>query len=693
MTADSFPRQYARTQRLTLGEPRNVVVSPDGKRVVFCRSSSGSDPVNSLWVYDVDSSTERLVVDARVTSSDSAPGESDLERARRERAREGAGGIVSYSCDADVSKAVFVLRGTLMIADLLAGTSVDITPQEGAVFDPRLSPCGRRVAYVVGDELHVRREDGSTSVIASGDGEFVSWGRAEFIAAEEMGRQRGHWWSPDGERLVVTRVDESTVDTVWIADPAHPGSLPRAIQYPKAGTRNAIVSAVVATLDGTHVPISWDVAAFPYLTSVTWTNGGLVIGVQSRDQRTLSWQIVDPNTGKTTTVDTECDDQWVELVPGSPVLTSDGTLIWCGERNGVRSLVSRDRTLTPDDLQVRTVVGTSDTHVWVSANRLEQPEVLHTYAIAIDGSSCDAVTSGEGVHSSVIGGSTRVTRSASLTSPRARFFVSTGAELTNVAESPLVTPNVTLHRLGTRGIPTAIVVPSNHDGRRLPVLFDPYGGPHAQRVVSSSTAYCASQWFADQGFIVVIADGAGTPGLGSEWERKVAGDLAAPVLDDQISVLDELATLRPDADLSKVAIRGWSFGGYLAALAVLRAPNRFHAAIAGAPVTDWRLYDTHYTERYLGDPSVNAAPYDATSLIADASKLERPLLLIHGLADDNVLAAHTLQLSSALLANGKAHETLLLSGVSHMTPQEVVAENLLLHQVDFLRRALNLSVR
>ncbi|NCZ93825.1 MAG: hypothetical protein EBZ00_07610, partial [Actinobacteria bacterium] len=176
-----------------------------------------------------------------------------------------------------------------------------------------------------------------------------------------------------------------------------------------------------------------DVAAFPYLTSVTWTNGGLVIGVQSRDQRTLSWQTVDPNTGKTTTVDTESDDQWVELVPGSPVLTSDGTLIWCGERNGVRRLVSRDRTLTPDDLQVRSVVGASDTHVWVSANRLEQPEVLHTYAIAIDGSSCDAVTSGEGVHSSVIGGSTRVTRSASLTSPRARFFVSTGAELTNVA--------------------------------------------------------------------------------------------------------------------------------------------------------------------------------------------------------------------------------------------------------------------
>jgi dipeptidyl-peptidase-4 len=236
-------------------------------------------------------------------------------------------------------------------------------------------------------------------------------------------------------------------------------------------------------------------------------------------------------------------------------------------------------------------------------------------------------------------------------------------------------------------------MPSHHDGRALPVLFDPYGGPHAQRVVASTTAYCASQWFADQGFIVVIADGAGTPGLGSAWEREVAFDLAGPVLDDQLSVLDELTTIHPHADVSRVAIRGWSFGGYLAALAVLRAPDRFHAAIAGAPVTDWRLYDTHYTERYLGDPSTEAKPYESTSLIADANKLERPLLLIHGLADDNVLAAHTLQLSSALLANGKAHETLLLSGVSHMTPQEVVAENLLLHQVDFLRRALNLSAR
>ncbi|MGA1406917.1 MAG: DPP IV N-terminal domain-containing protein [Ilumatobacteraceae bacterium] len=689
MTTDSFPRQYARTQRLTLGEPRNIVVSPDGSRILFCRSTSGSDSINSLWVFDVATSTERCIVDAATFGANTD--ESELERARRERAREGAGGIVSYSCDAEVLAAVFVLQGSLVLVDVVSGDSTDITPNGSSVFDPRLSPCGTQVAYVAGNELHVRRKDGSTVTVARGGGELVSWGRAEFIAAEEMGRQRGHWWSPNGERLVIARVDEAPVDTVWIADPSRPDGEPRAVRYPKAGTPNARVELVIATLDGTHVPITWDDSTFPYLATVTWTNGGLVIGVQSRDQRELRFLSVNPSNGETAMLVSERDDYWVELVPGTPVLASNGTLTWCGERSGVRTLVTSDRSLTPPHLQVRSVIGSSDTHVWISANDLEHPEVLDTYSVALDGSTCERITNGDGVSSSAMSSTTCVTRSATLSATRSRFVVSNAATLQNFAETPLVTPHVSLHRLGPRRIPTAIITPQHRSERPLPVLFDPYGGPHAQRVVAASSAYCASQWFADQGFIVVVADGAGTPGLGTDWERAVANDLAAPVLADQLSVLDQLPSLCPDADLTKVAIRGWSFGGYLAALAVLRAPDRFHAAIAGAPVTDWRLYDTHYTERYLGDPSRDMGPYDSTSLIADAAKLERPLLLIHGLADDNVLSAHTLQLSSALLAHGKPHETLLLSGVSHMTPQEVVAENLLLHQVDFLRRSLHLS--
>jgi dipeptidyl-peptidase-4 len=248
--------------------------------------------------------------------------------------------------------------------------------------------------------------------------------------------------------------------------------------------------------------------------------------------------------------------------------------------------------------------------------------------------------------------------------------------------------------VGERGLRVGIVVPRNYEpGGTLPVLMDPYGGPHFQRVTAARRAWLEPQWLADQGFAVIVADGRGTPGRGRAWGRAVAGDLAGPALEDQIVALTEVAATHPDFDLTRVAIRGWSFGGYLAALAVLRRPDVFHAAVAGAPVSDWRLYDTHYTERYLGiDPDgVDRAAYDESSLLADASGLRRPLLLIHGLADDNVAAAHTLRLSQRLTESGRLHTVLPLSGITHMTPQEVIAENLLILQIEFLHRALGIS--
>ena len=266
-----------------------------------------------------------------------------------------------------------------------------------------------------------------------------------------------------------------------------------------------------------------------------------------------------------------------------------------------------------------------------------------------------------------------------------------GPTLTATVATPLVTPNVTIHHVGERRLATALLLPHDvADDARLPVLVDPYGGPHAQRVVQARSAYLTSQWFADQGFAVVVIDGRGTPGRGAAWERGIHHNVADPVLEDQVDGLLALAAEDPRLDLSRVAIRGWSFGGYLAALAVLRRPDVFHAAIAGAPVTDWRLYDTFYTERYLGHPDTDAEVYDATSLLPDAPKLERPLLLVHGLADDNVVSAHTLRLSSALLEAGRPHQVLPLTGVTHMANQEEVAENLLLLQLDFLRQALGL---
>jgi dipeptidyl-peptidase-4 len=251
--------------------------------------------------------------------------------------------------------------------------------------------------------------------------------------------------------------------------------------------------------------------------------------------------------------------------------------------------------------------------------------------------------------------------------------------------------NVELIRCGRHRVATAVLMPRGAEaGGLLPVLLDPYGGPHAQRVQQARGLFDTSQWFADQGFAVVVADGRGTPGRGPAFERAVSGDLATCVLEDQIDALHAAAARDERLDLTRVAIRGWSFGGYLAALAVLRAPDVFHAAIAGAPVTDWRLYDTHYTERYLGDPAAEPSNYERSSILADAADLARPLLLIHGVADDNVFVAHTLALSRALLEAGRPHAVMPLSGVTHMTPPENVAENLLLLQLAFVREALDL---
>jgi dipeptidyl-peptidase-4 len=691
MSANTFPRQYARTQRLTLGEPRTITASND--RVIFLRSSHGSDPVQALWVFE--NNAEHLVVDPRTLLTTASPNESPEERARRERAREGAQGITSYACNPTLTVATFVLGGRLFVTDLNTRTTQPVTTPT-PVFDPRPNPDGSRIAFTHAGALHVvDRNDNVTTVAHEPEtnSNTVTWGQAEFIAAEEMGRSRGHWWSPDGTTLAATRVDVALVTETWIANPAQPQSLPQHHRYPFAGTNNAEVQLHLIGLDGSRTQVMWDHDAMPYLARVSWTRDALLIATQSRDQRTLDLLEVNPATGTTTLIHRETDEHWVELVPGSPA-RAGLTTIWCGERNGARALITKsphqnETTLTPPTLQVRAILDTSEESIHFLANNLDDPTSQHVWRYDFAAQQLTPLTTEPGVHSASTGGNTVVIRRAALDQQRSTTKVGTH-ELANHAETPLVTPNVTLHRVGDRNITTAILLPHHHDGSPLPVLFDPYGGPHAQRVVSSSTAYVASQWFADQGFVVVVADGRGTPARGSDWERAVAGDLAAPVLEDQLLVLDALPTLCPFADLSRVAIRGWSFGGYLAALAVLRTPKKFHAGIAGAPVTDWRLYDTHYTERYLGHPTTQPTNYERTSLITNA-RTQNPighLLLIHGLADDNVLAAHTLQLSSALLEHGKPHRVLPLSGVTHMTPQEVVAENLLLHQLAFLRESL-----
>ncbi len=684
--SDSFPRQYARTQRLSLGEPRSFTVSPDGSRVIFIRSHSGSDSVNTLWSLDTATGIERELLDPRTLNTDLSE-LTPAELRQRERAREGASGVTSYACNRDVTLAVTVLGGSVVLIDLLSGEAT-MPPIESGVFDVRLSPDGTNISYLRGTSLCVALLTGDERVIASDSNDAVSWGNAEFIAAEEMGRFRGYWWSPDSQSIAACRVDVSPIDVWHIADPAHPELPATEHRYPAAGTPNASVSLhiiSVKTAIATPVELAGD---WEYLNSVSWNSAGLIAQTQTRDQKQIDIHSIDASTGKAIIVLTDTDESWVELVAGVPALQQDGTLVTCADRDGARRLLVNGSAVTPTTMQVRSVVSAGDSIIFM-ANEISTPWEIDAWAYK--NGALEQITHSYGVASVSGSRSCYVSRISTLDTERAQFTVHTTTathDIASLAETALVQPNVRIMSVGPRGIPVAILLPRDGLSTKLPVLFDPYGGPHAQRVVASRAAYNSSQWFADQGFVVVIVDNTGTPGKGSEWERGVLNDLAQPVLDDQVEILRDLNDLEQRADTSRVGIRGWSFGGYLAALAVLRRSDLFHAGIAGAPVTDWRLYDTHYTERYLGNPSIDASAYEATSLFNDAEHLQQPLLLIHGLADDNVVAAHTLQLSSALLAAGKPHEVLPLSGVTHMTPQEVVAENLLLHQLEFLQRNL-----
>ena len=700
MTADSFPQQYARTQRLSLGEPRNISVSSDGKHVLYLRSASGSDSVNKLWMLDVESGHEKLVADPNILlGNEDAENLPPEERARRERLREGAGGITSFNIDRQMHQFVFTLSGRLFCGDLRTFDIREVKTT-GSVFDPRIAPTGDRIAHVSGKALRVVDLEGQDFELVGpatlNEPEHVSWGSAEFVAAEEMNRYRGYWWAPSGHHIAACRVDESPIDEWFIADPAHPERQPTAIRYPAAGTNNALVSLhVIHVIDSARVAITWDVEAFPYLTTVEWIDDdSLLLSVCARDQQTIVVLRASASDGTTTELWRDSNNTWVDLVSGSPALTKSAQLVVVADRDDVKRILVDGAAVTPTSLNVRSLVSVSDEAIVFMANEITHPEAVSAWKWTPN--SVEVLTALDGNHSIAIGGPTTVIRRASINLVRATTTVSTTLHaapathtLESFSEEALVQPNVQFIRAGKRQIPCALILPRDiKSGTKLPVLMDPYGGPHAQRVVDSYTAHCTSQWFADQGFAVLVVDGRGTPGLGTEWERSVYLDLATAVLEDQVDALRAVAADHPELDLDRVAIRGWSFGGYLAALAVLRRPDVFHSAVAGAPVTEWRLYDTFYTERYLGNPAIDATPYESTSLINEAHKLSRPLLLVHGLADDNVVAAHTLQFSSALLAAGKPHEVLPLSGVTHMTPQAVVAENLLLHQLEFLRRTL-----
>ncbi len=689
---ESFPRQKARTRKFSLGAPRSFEVAADGSRVVFLRSPTGDDPVTALWVLDVATERERLVVDPAELGAGAGEKLSVQERARRERMRETAGGIVGFAIDQNARLAAFALSGKLFVADLLAGGARELDVP-APVLDPRPDPSGRHIAFVHARALHViRLADGEVVRLAGEREETVSWGVAEFVAAEEMNRSRGYWWAPDGEALLVARVDEVAVAQLWITETGDPGSRPRPVRYPRPGSANASVEAHVVRLDGAAaVRAVWDSEAYPYLARARWDEHGPMLVVQARDQRRLAVLAVDPESGETSSLAAQSDDDWVDLIPGAPRRLSDARLVTVGGAGDSVALLIDGSPVTPPEMEVRTVAACADGEVVFTASKSAIEVQVWRWDAGTGEVSC--LTPSAGVHTVASAGGVHVLGSAGMDHDGTRWALA-GHVFDSRAEQPVLTPEVQFTRVTDRELNVGIVLPRDYDrDKPLPVLMDPYGGPHFQRVMAARDRWLESQWLADQGFGVIVVDGRGTPGRGRRWARAVHGDMAGPVLDDQVAALEAVAALHPYLDLGRVAIRGWSFGGYLSALAVLRRPDIFHAAVAGAPVTEWRLYDTHYTERYLGvDPDdADRAAYDDSSLLGDAAGLSRPLLIIHGLADDNVIVAHTLMLSQRLTEAGRLHAVLPLTGITHMTPQEEVAEHLLTVQIDFIRRALGIS--
>jgi dipeptidyl-peptidase-4 len=750
LAVPGYPEAVARTRSFTLGVPHAWTVSPDGRRVLFLRTGGPEDPVTRLWEWHA--GTERVVAAPspspppppsapqghgerrgrpEQTRSDPPPQEAptqgrgelreqprrtrteprpedappddvpEEERTRRERAREHATGIVGYATDAAADLAAFALNGrlwTVRSADPAAVPREVSVP--GPVVDPRPSPDGRHVAYVCGGALRVATlaADGGADVrtLAAPGAPDVFWGLAEHVAAESMHRHRGFWWAPDGTRLLAARVDESRVGVWWIADAAHPDRAPRPVRYPAAGTANAEVTLWVLGLDGSRVELRWDRAEFEYVVDARWDAAGPLVTVQSRDQRTLRVLAADPATGETRTLAEERDPRWVEIVPGAPLRTAAGTLITVGDRDGRRRLLADGVPVSPPGAHVVEVLGADGDAVLFAA--CEDPEEEHVWRWRPGGAPEGAarrLSAGPGLHTGAAAGGTLLlaSRGEAGRAVEVRRGGRPAGTIADLRAAPPVEPRITWLRAGPPGVRAALLLPSWHrpGAARLPVLLAPYGGPAMRLVVRDPGArwFLAAQWFAEQGFAVLLADGRGTPGRSPGWEKAVWGDRYRLPLEDQVAALGAAAAACPDLDLDRVAIRGWSYGGSLAVAAVLERPEVFRAAIAGAPATDQRLYDTHWSERFLGHPEAEPGNYARASLVTRAHRLIRPLLLVHGLADDNVAPAHTLRLSAALLAAGRPHRLLPLPGATHSPADPALVAGLLRCEVEFLREALS----
>ncbi len=715
----SFLRLYAETRGFMLGRPVKPKPTPDGKAVLFLRSEA-KKPKLSLFEFDVASGKTKELLTPEAVLKGAEEHLSPEEKARRERMRISLGGFTDYQLTEDDKRILLSLSGKLYVFDRETAKVTELATGKGTLLDPKFSRDGLKVAYVLDEDVYVYDlATNKETRITTGGTSVKTHGLAEFVAQEEMARFSGYWWSPDSKFIAYEEADHDGVEVWYVADAAKPGQEPLKQYYPRPGKKNVAVRlGIIPIAGGETVWIEWDRKKYEYLAAVRWDkHGPLTIQAEDRKQQELILLLVDPKTGKIKKLLEERDPAFVNIHPQFPHWRDQNQFLWLSESstfkdgsdkemptpNGIvcfldaNGKMSASTDIAADSFQSLIGIRSINEHNYILYSYSPTP-TQSVVAMTPDKGQIifpnrpTPLLQNNGEQSATIAEDSLslVITSTTLTSMPQSYVVKHSAnsvddtfrqigELPSVAAEPGFTPNVTIEQLGKgpEDFYAATVRPHGFDPKKTyPVIVDVYGGPHHLSVQQTMRPWLLMQWLADQGFIVVAMDNRGTPGRGRDWERAIYQKFDSVPLEDQVKALKILGEKHPEMDMKRVGIVGWSFGGYMSALAVLQRPDIFKAAVAGAPVTDWEDYDTHYTERYMGQLPESKKAYDDANLVKMADKLQRPLLLVHGTADDNVYFRHTLRLTDALFRAGKDFETLPLPSLTHMVPDPIVTERL-----------------
>ncbi|MCB9847586.1 MAG: DPP IV N-terminal domain-containing protein [Phycisphaeraceae bacterium] len=705
--SEDFLARYVETGGFRRGTPTNITPTPDGDAILFLRSAPDSR-VRNLYAVDPATGQERVLLTAEDLLGGADEVLTDEELARRERQRLSARGIVTYSLSEDGSTLLVPLSDTLYLVDRASMQVTSLRSDNGYPIDPRLSPDGEWIAAVRDGDLFITNTDSRIERrLTTGAGGPITHGLAEFVAQEEMDRDRGYWFSPDSGMIAYQRTDTSMVETARIMDPTNPTAPPREWPYPRAGTDNAQVTlGVIPVTGGSTVWVDWDHDRYPYLAKVVWAKDApLTVLVQNREQTEEILYAVDPYTGDTTELLTERDPAWVNIDPQMPRWIKGGEMfLWTTEREGAWTLELRRKDgglisrLTDPAFGYRGFIDDDPAANGVIIAASADPLDRHLWRVhlAPTAGPPKRLTFEPGQHSAVFAGDgscwvhtvTGLDRTTQRLIKDAKGLVR--GEIRSLAEDPGLEIHDEFHAVGPRAIRAHILYPESFDeSRSYPVIVSVYGGPHVQMVTrGAARSELLDQWIANQGYLVVSFDGRGTPNRGRDWERAIKYDLITIPLEDQVEALRALAQSVPQIDLGRVGITGWSFGGYFSAHTILQRPDVFHAAVIGAPVADWRDYDTHYTERYMGLPDANPIGYDHANVLTHAHRVDRPILIFHGTADDNVYFTNSLKLSDALTRAGQEHEFIPLSGQTHRVSDQTLQLRQRQRMMSFFNEAL-----